>query len=264
MSWFQWRGITWQVAQAEACLRVHIRAPDEPEPRVQWSLDTFHAASFPTSADASAPRVERWVSLDIPTLNFPRTDWHRLANTEIRATAAWHDAAAAFSACGNYLDTQATALHTRLRYARDQEAEETGSTDRHWVGHDFILRFGTRDGLSFPCELDAWLLPEKKYYRLEPESAAELARFGEGPPTCRIITLARFVGGNITLPRCGDDPLPAARRELQRLLGLDELFEWNLDWNVRSNLNGNGTERMPGWRSRLSFRTEPYERGSPA
>ena len=125
-----------------------------------------------------------------------------------------------------------------------------------WRGHDFLLRFGARDGLAFPCEIDAWLLPGEEYDRTEPETAAEVARFGEGPPDLRIMARAVFTSVTVKVPRT-DDPVAFAREALRSEVGLSEFHDPRLEWAVRRTLEGKGTEQMPGWASTIYVRTQP-------
>ena len=254
MSWLRAHDEVWPVTDDAAQLRVHLRGPDMGGPAVSWALDLFHCVQ---EKNLGQPAGEGWVSVEVSDLAFIERDWRRFANLEIRADPAWQ---ATREYCGQYgqiTRPQVTAHITKLR-ARD---EGPGREARRglWTGHDFILRFGARDGWGFACELDAWLLPDKEYYRTVPETPEELARFAEGPPNLRMITTAVFTGGTVCLSRCGDDPLPWTRRRLREETGCEGMFSPAVGWALRDTRDHKELVRMPGWRSDVNFSTMPVK-----
>jgi hypothetical protein len=125
-----------------------------------------------------------------------------------------------------------------------------------WIAHDFILRLGTRDGWSFPCELDAWLIPEDEYYRLAPETPEAAARFPEGPPDFRLVTRATFASGTVELTRSAAADPPAQAREILRAqIGCEARLEPHLNWQLRQTPGREEIVPMPGWRSGVNFFT---------
>lgn len=252
MSWIEFLGESWAVSNEDARLHLHLWQPESQCPRRRWGLSLDHV-EIPVE---NGQRVfERSISVEIEDLCFHETDWRRLAGLEIRADPAWHTRQEHFGEYGE-IDTgliQASLLQS------SQTSGEGHATHDHWLGHDFILRLGERDGFHFTCELDAWLLPREEYYRTEPETAAEVARFGDGPPDLRIITRAVFESGSVHVPR-SDEPIPLARQYLREEIGLDQIHEPHIQWALRQSIDGKSHERMPGWTSTVSFRTRAGEK----
>lgn len=247
MSWVQWQGKIWETTPDEASLHVHIEAPDAAGPRVEWRWELAHIVR-----EEKERGTDPYLGLNIEDLGFRGRDWTRFANTEIRADAAWHDA------------QENTGAYGRLRLARlqlwvDDRKESADKPSREdyseWLAHDFVMRIGQRDGFSFPCELDAWMIPAGEYFCEEPEQ--ELAPFPSEPPNLRVMTSMVFLGGGVDLPRCGDDPLPMARRLVREETGFDEMRKISLKWWLRQTPDHSEIVEMPpGWRSSVHFGTK--------
>jgi hypothetical protein len=254
MSWIQWQGETWQPTAHDAQLYVHLWQPDTACPRLSWNFDLMHMEKEAVPAEPDGESQRRWINVEISELHFHERDWRRLAGREIRADPAWHEA-------HDYLNEYGRLSPSLVTVATRQPSGEPRRPggQAQWHGHDFILRFGERDGFAFPCELDAWVIPEDDYYRTEPEPAAALTRFAEGPPDLRVITRAVFIGGSIAVPRVGDDPLPWARRALLEATGCDALHAPIIDWTCRFDRKHDKIERMPGWASTVRFKTRPAQ-----
>jgi hypothetical protein len=252
MSWIQWQGETWQPTAHDAELRLHLAKPDSVCPRLRWYFDLMHMEKAAVPPEPDGEDHQRWINVEIPELHFPESDWHHLAGCEIRADPAWHEAHDHLSEYGRL----ALSLVTVTTAQRRDEPRQPGG-QAQWHGHDFILRFGERDGFSFPCELDAWVIPDADYYRAEPDPTATLTHFAEGPPDLRLITRAVFTGGSIAVPRVGDDPLPWARRALLEAAGCDAFHTPTFDWACRFDREHDKIERMPGWASTVRFDTRP-------
>ena len=246
MSWVQWQGETWEATEDEASLYVHIHAPDTAAPRVEWRWELFHIVCGEKKPDG----LDSYVSLMIDDLGFRERDWKRFSDREIVADAAWHEA------------QENTGAYGRLRSSRVEmtveKCEDEVPVSRHyeqWRAHDFVMRIGKRDGLTFPFELDAWMIPESEYYRDEPEK--EPVPFPSGPPNLRVIAAMVFLGGEVDLPRCGDDPLLLARKTVREETGFDEFKKLTLKWWLRQTPDRAKIVPMPpGWRSSVSFRTQ--------
>ena len=149
-----------------------------------------------------------------------------------------------------------TVHQTVLKNYAEREGEEAGR--KAWIAHDFILRFGNRDGWSFPLELDAWLIPDEEYYRQTPETPEETARFAEGAPNFRLVTRVTFVTGEVDMTRAAADaPISHAREILREQIGFDEMRKPELKWHLRSEPDGDKIVPMPGWRSGVFFYTPP-------
>ena len=253
MSWVQWLGETWETTDDDAEIDLHLWPPQAMCPRQSWSLSLNHYA-WKEGAPEGGPKFERWIDMEVMNLGFQGRDWRDFSGMEIRGDAAWHAAQEHFNELGRL---NSAGVHLRATYVGNSPGNPSPiGKGEGWIGHDFILRLGERDGLAFPCELDAWLLPEEEFYRTVPETPAELARFGEGPPDLRVITRAVFTQGVVEVPRT-DDPLPLARRFLREEVALEEIHEPKIEWSLRHTRDFKGSEPMPGWTSRVTFRTHP-------
>ena len=252
MSWLQWQGETWPVTADEARLQVFVRPPDVACPRQIWSLDLHHYVQS-ENPETGKNEVAYWLSTDVTDLRFQENDWRRLANRTIRADAPWHDAHEHFNEYGHHIAAEVDVMTGRLRWFSGGPPQVPAQG--HWLAHDFILRIGARDGLCFPCELDAWMIPRDEYYRKLPESEADVARFAETPPNLRIITRAVFEGGSVEVPRCKTDPVPWARRLLREETGCEEMFGTEVKWALRQTPDFKEIVSMPGYRSTVQFST---------
>ena len=255
MSWIQLHGEVWPVTNDEAELRVYVHAPDVGCPRVWWVLDVSHYIKTENPPVPGDPGMERWLDIELGSLVLNVSDWRQLAGLEIRADAAWHATQEFIGPYGHcYNSPRVIVYQTVLKHYAQRAGVEAGRTE--WIAHDFILRFGNRDGWSFPCELDAWLIPEKEYYRLVPETPEETARFAEGPPNFRLITRASFVSGTVEMTRdAAADPLAQAREILPEQTGCETMLKPELKWMLRQTPEREEIVPMPGWRSSVHFYT---------
>jgi hypothetical protein len=245
MSWLQWQGETWPATEDEAELRVCIAAPDSAGPRVTWWWECMHIVREPGSKDGEN---DRWLSVRIDDLGIREGSWERLAGREIRADAAWHDA------------QENTGCYGRLQLSQVEVSTDppkgASREDAHWIGHDFIMRIGQRDGLYFPVELDAWVIPAREYEREVPETAMEVAQFGVGPPHLRLIARMAFLNVSVNLARCSGDPMTVARRVVREEIGFRDLQKAEMKGWLRDTVDrAKIVEMPPGWRSSVNFRT---------
>lgn len=254
MSWVQFFDEVWPVTDDVAYLRVYVRAPDAACPRVSWSFDLFHCPRA-EKPSPDKPHAERWLSVEICDFTLPGRDWRELSGLEIRCDAAWQASQEYYGEYGAHVLPQVLAHACFLSHWAEPRGVEPGF--HRWTAHDFHLRLGQRDGLQFACELDAWLVPEKEYYRIKPESPEDLARWGEGPPNLRVVTPVVFNAATVSVPRCGDDPVPLARRLLREETGCEEMFSPIVEWALRHTPDFKGSVPMPGWRSTVCFSTTP-------
>lgn len=253
MSWVQWLGETWETTDDEAEIHLHLWQPQAMCPRQSWSLSLHHYDRKKVEPKGGR-KFDRWIDMEVTNLGFQGSDWRDFSGMEIRGDAAWHAAQEHFKEYGR-LDSAEVRLRATYLGNSPGNPSPIGEGEG-WIGHDFILRLGKRDGLAFPCELDAWLLPEEEFYRTVPETPAELARFGEGPPDLRVISRAVFTRGTVEVPRT-DDPLPLARRFLREEVALEEIHDPKIEWALRRSADFKGSEPMPGWTSRVTFQTQP-------
>ncbi len=250
MSWVQWHGGVWPTTDDEATLRVFLGSPDTGRARQEWYFDLMHLVRDPAVQPVDYD-TDQALFIRLEQLQFARPDWRELSGWTIRADAAWHATQEGYSQHGYYHSP-------RVMVGTLNAPEGPGRQGTNWVAHDFTLRMGQRDGLVFPCELDAWMVPEEEYWRKEPEAAEEVARFGEGPPNLRVITRVQFDGGTVELTRGVGDPLVEARRRLRSELGVEEIHEETLKWALRSTPDHEKIVDMPGWRSSVHFQTKPW------
>jgi hypothetical protein len=267
MSWIQLNGETWPVTKDEADWRVYIHAADVGCPRVSWNLDVSHYIR-PEDYPAGEIKLERWLDIDLGGLILNLHNWQRLAGLEIRADAAWHATQEFFGPYGHSHNSPRVQVHqTILKPYADREGVEAGR--KAWTAHDFILRLGSRDGWSFPCELDAWLIPEEEYYRTQPEMPEAAVRFPEEPPNFRLVTRATFVSGSVGLSRhAAADPVSHAREVLREQIASEPMLRAELKWMLRHTPENKEIVPMPGWRSDVHFFTPPgnarFEKPAPA
>lgn len=253
MSWVALNGETWRTTLDAAEVALHLGRPDTQGERQEWSFELSHLVPRVDPLPGSS-YAEKMLAIRLETMGLAVRDWRRLAGKEIRADAAWHEI---HGRCHEYGRLRESSLEVaELIFLDPSQAHTETTRERTWRAHDFVLRLGERDGLAFPVELEAWLLPEEEYWRLEPESAEELARFGHGPPDLRMMATAWITRGWVDLPRC-QEPLRMAKRFLQEEVALDEMHEPLIQWGTRSKPGTGELEEMPEWPATVYFQTEP-------
>ena len=255
MSWIQLHDEVWPATKDEADLRVYVHPPDVGCPRASWNLNVSHYIQRDPPPGPDDPGLDRWLDIDLGGLILNVSDWRRLAGLEIRAEAAWHatqEFIGPYGHCHN--SPRVNVYQTVLKNYAKRAGVKAARTQ--WTAHDFILRLGNRDGWSFPCELDAWLIPAGEYHRLTPETSAAAARFAEGPPNFRLITRATFTRGTVELTRsAAADPVARAREVLSGLIGCETMLQPELNWMWRHTQEREEIVPMPGWRSSVQFFT---------
>lgn len=252
MSWVQLFGDTWRTTGDVVEFKLTLWRDDSLCPRQVWSLELSHLmlrlAKGPTLSHA-----ERMLDVEVQTLGFSMRDWREIAGRELRADAAWHEK---HGCCHEYGRLLETSLGVR---EMDFTAPAPDGTDsvaiRNWWAVDFVLRTGALDGLEFPVELDAWLVPEEEFWRREPESAEELARFGSGEPNLRVMATGIFAEGWVYLPACAD-PESLGRRILREEVGLEKLHSAEIQPGKRHDTKTNAYVEEPKWPAIFHFRTE--------
>ena len=198
--------------------------------------------------------IARSLHVEIEEFTVPFADYRRFAGLEIRADSDWHRAQEFVGPYGHSHHAPRVRATEYVLAEHAQNPDDAGLFS--YLAHDFILRFGARDGWFFPCELEAWLLPEAEYYRREPETAETVAHFPTRPPDLRVLTRVEFTGGFIAMPRCGLNPVPAASTAIRELTGCEEVCHPNVNWHGRMKRDYKGIEPLPpGWRSTVSFAT---------
>lgn len=256
MSWTQLFGETLPPDDNEAHLNFYLAAPDTNAPRVLLDIGLRHWVDRHPEDKKSPP--QRILHIELGNLVWTAADWRRLSGFEIRADPEWQAAQETSNEYGALL-----APHLQVQDACYQPAPDGGCGGMDmtgWSAQAFHLRLGRRDGFSFPCELDAWLIPSEQYWRTTPETPAELADTPQRPPDLRIVTRATFESGTITLPRtAAADPIAAARQTARELIACDTVIDPKVEWWLRHTPAREEYIRTPGGRSRVNFRTEPRE-----
>jgi hypothetical protein len=251
MSWIQWQGRTIPHTQDCAELECMVHAPDMGGPRQNWSLGLSQNENWPAGVPGKLKLLWR-LALEIQELGIEVQDVRELSGLVIRSTPEWLKRVQESTQHGHLVEPM-----VRLHYAH--AALETGEFDvwEDYFSVEWELRFGRLDGLSLPCELDVWaLIPEKEFYRTEPETEAELARFAEGEPTLRVMTRADIACARVEMERCGDDPVPLARQRLHAAVGGLEVPQETLFWENNDVATPNHKAvKEPGWRSTVLFHT---------
>ena len=252
MSWVQLNGETWRKADDVAEVKLHLFRPDSQSDRQEWSFEMMHKMRRLNRVPGAGPN-EKALVLMLATMGLELRDWRRLAGREIRADAAWHGR---HGRCDEYGHLRESSLEVWEMVFPAPGDGPPGMRERTWRAHDFVLRFGERDGLAFPVELDAWLVPEGKFWRREPESPEELARFGGGPPDLRVMATAFFAAGWVYLPPC-EDPLALARQFLREEIAFEGMGDSEIQWSTRDGQGMVEGEEMREWPATVFFQTEP-------
>jgi hypothetical protein len=252
MSWVEFFGRPWPVSEQTAEFHLHLWPPGAGCPRQSWTWNLFHVFHGKKKEDGSEERSS-FLSVEIGDLFCDLRDWRRLAGLEVRADAKWHEQ---HEHTNEYGRMESGEVHVDALFPPGVMGPD-GKPRANWVAHDYILRVGRLDGIVFPCELDAWVIPREEYYRKEPETAAELARFAEGPPNLRVLAGAVFTRGIVCVPRCNEDPVRVARRYLREEIGLEEIFEPKMEWASRRMPGKKESERVEGSSARVEFRCQP-------
>ena len=245
MSWVQLNGITWPMTRQIAEVKLHHWREDAQCPRQQWSLELSHCVSV-AERDAAEKADQKLLLLRLETLGFSTHDWRRLEGYEFRADAAWHTANDHCHEYGKLVDAMLDI----------DEIDCQTNASKRWRAHDFAIRFGTRDGYSFPMELDAWLIPESEFWRRTPEPPEELLRRPTEPPDLRIMATAFFTNVWTDVPP-SEDPVPIARRIMREELALEDLHDPKTQWHLRQAPCSSEIIEMPGSSSTICFKTEP-------
>jgi hypothetical protein len=246
MSWVQWQGEVWRTSAQGGEIYVHFAPPEGHVPGHSWYWDFMHIEP-PLPGQERDMETERWLDVKIEHIGFGESDWRELSRREVRSDRAWWDSQESSGYHGRLEVPHVTALCPL--------EGQSQTTALRWVGHDFILRFGERDGLIFPSELDAWVEPESDYFREKPETEEDVARWPQSPPNLRVITTMRFVGGSVRVPREAADPVAAARDRLSAELRCSDFHRAEVKWALRSTRDHSGVEPMPGWSSTVHFST---------
>lgn len=243
MSRLFWQGEQRDDTLDQASLDIHLRAPDTGGKRFSWSWHLFHNDLI--RHDDRIPS-HRHLSVEIGDLGFTE-DWRQFSRFELRSTPQWQEENEYF---GEYGHLFVPAISVYGNSMPDQAGNDAG----FWEGKDFLLRFGERDGLTFSTELEAWVEPERTYHRTAPESPADLARPPAGEPALRLLTRTRLGKASINMARCGDDPVPQARRYLEECTGLVDLPDPTIEWWGPKLPGHDKQTQAPGLRCTVNFK----------
>lgn len=252
MSWIQWQGETLPNTADAAFLEFTLRAPDMGGPRQSWSLSLTHEIPWPKDGVGRKYRRCRWFSAEFDDLGMQVRDVGELSGMVIRSTPEWWARVQESDHYGHLVEPVLKLNHGRI-------SEETGEFDawEDFLSLEWELRFGQLDGMSLPCELDAWApIPQEEFFRMEPETAAELGKFAEGEPVLRVMMRADIICARVEMERCGDDPVPLARQRLDEAVrGLD-IARQTVHWDSNYvSMPEHKAVKEPGWRSTVLFET---------
>lgn len=249
MSWIDWPRDPFPTTQGAATLTCHLTAPDMGGPRQRWTFDLGSQVRWPEGVP-SKYKVQRVMNLEFLDLGVQVEDLREFSGLVIRSTPEWLVKVQESGQYGRLVEPVLSMHHWKISL----------ETQEHELWEDYQsveweLRFGQLDGTSLSCELEAWaLIPRDDFYRKEPETREELAKFAEGEPMLRMMSRVDIESVTVELPRCGDDPLPLARRRLKEALGIDEWKAEKLFWD--SNYVAMPEHKAvtePGWRSAVRY-----------
>lgn len=251
MSWVKLFDESWKPTRDCFEFKLTLWREDAMFRRQQWSVELSNLVRRENAQPGDCP-TERSLTIDIPVLGFETRDWRRLAGFELRSDAAWHERVEFCHEYGRIEETPLTAME--FDFSERVLGGSGEAAERDWVAHDFVLRVGALDGVEFPVELDAWVLPEAEYWRARAESAEELARFGEGPPNLQVLGTGIFAEGWLHLPPC-DSPEEVGKRILREEVDLERMLEW--DFQPASRQQQGHYIDEPAFGGQFHFRTEP-------
>ncbi len=251
MSAIQWLGETLPNTQDCAQLEFALNAPDMGGPRQNWNFELGHHLPWPEGVPGKR-KVWQALKVEIMELGIAVRDLREFSGLVIRSTPQWLARVQESGQYGKLVEPVVQVHHWKVSL-QTQEME----VYENYFSLEWELRFGQLDEVSLPCELDVWaVIPEDEFFRTEPETAAELARFAEGEPVLWVMTRVDIIGGAVDMERCGDDPLPLARKRLHAALGEIDVAKETLCWD--SNFIAMPEHKAvtePGWRSKVRFDT---------
>lgn len=254
MSWVQFDERVWPATDHLAQINLHLSRESAGCARQSWSWELFHNIEVPGDDHGQPAETAGYISIVIENLYLDLTDWRQLGGREIRAIPAWHDAHEETNEYGNLELARVEVTATDLLRPGEGADRQVRRVEAAGIAHDFVLRFGQRDGWVFPCELDAWVIPRGDYYRTEPEPEAALARFGEGPPNLRVMAAAAIEHISAVVAPA-EDPVPLARAALRKAIAFDEdSWTGRIEWQCRATADRKGYEAIAGSRSTVHFR----------
>lgn len=249
MSWIQWQGENIPTTQDAARLRCTIPAADMQGPRQKWALNLSHQVPWPPEV----PKKYRWlehVEVDLPLLGLQLRSLEDLSGLVLRSTPKWLLKVQESDDIGNLVEPALMMSHFKV----SAETQEVLVNEEH-LSVEWEVRFGQLDELTLSCELDAWsMLPEREFFREEPETQEELAKFAVGEPMLRLMMRVDITCVTMEMERCGEDPVPLAEQRLKEALGIGEEAWPQLAWE--SNILAMPDHKVvkePGWRSKVRF-----------
>jgi len=232
MAWTEWHHKVLPTTDEEAKISCSLQAPDSQARAQSWSLSLDHFTKNP--AIETRGGLELALFIEVGNLGFHLEDWRHIGRQEIVATADWHSRT-------EHIGPYGRVSNTWLSVGTMEHDHGTGKLQRHeWRADYFRITFSPPTGYLFPLELEAWLINEKDFHTGRPLRGAEIRSIPEGPPNLRVISLARFRRGNITIGNGHPDPIATARQRLAQSIRLDEFGEMSVRWwaeTERSNKN---------------------------
>ncbi|HCN29737.1 MAG TPA: hypothetical protein DIT64_13530 [Verrucomicrobiales bacterium] len=250
MSWIQWRDETLPATQDEARMELRLHAPDMGGPRQCWSLRLAHEVPWPDDGVKRKYRHQCWFTVELLEMGAQVRDVRDFSGMVIRSTPEWLEQVQESDKYGHLVEPVLQLHHGRV-------SEEKGEFDvwENCLSLEWELRFGQLDGMSLPCELEAWAaIPEKEFYRKQPETPEDLARFAQGEPVLRMMARADIKHARVEMERCGDDPAPLARKRLNEAVRGLMIRREQVGWeNNYVSMPEHKAVNEPGWRSVVTF-----------
>jgi hypothetical protein len=247
MSWIQWQRENLPTTRDAAGLNCTLAAPDMQGPRQDWALTLSHEVPWPPEV----PKKYRWLEhleVEIPQLGLQLRSLEELSGLVIRSTPEWLLKVQEYDGYGRLMEPVLVVSHFKVCL----ETQEV-VVNEDYLSVEWELRFGQLDGMTLSCELDAWsVLPEREFFRDEPETPEELAKFAKGEPMLRLMTPVDIRAVTVEMERCGEDPIPLARQRLKEALGIEDTWGERVFWE--SNfiaMPEHKAVKEPGWRSKV-------------
>ncbi len=237
MAWTEWHHQVLPIAEQEALISCSLQSPFSQARAQSWSLSLDHFVKNPEIKVRGG--LELALFIEVENLGFQLEDWRHIGRQEILATPDWHTRAEHIGAYGGIENTW-------LSVGTMEQDPGTGKWQRNeWRADYFRLTFSPPTGYLFPLELEAWLMKEEAFHTGQPLRPEEIRAIPQGPPNLRVIALARFERGHITIEAGHPDPIATARQRLAQAIRLHEPGEMSVKWWAETERSNKKKELPP-------------------